>query len=213
MNVTDKETERFLKFIDPACRSGMVEILSNMRAPIICVQMCVKGSGVDCYHYDNYIVAIGEDTLLDFKVIRLDQAFAPFKKDDAEFIASYISRRFDNLKLIFSSSITSVFSKNISDMSVAIGRRFYDDALTASLFSHNRFAICLDLSENNADFSNELWNVVLSNRANVNRMMSEYVSGTYFASDNIKKRIQVLYDSLSDSDKLLLELGEDLTNI
>ena len=210
MNVTDKETERFLKFIDPACRSGMVEILSNMRAPIICVQMCVKGSGVDCYHYDNYIVAIGEDTLLDFKVIRLDQAFAPFKKDDAEFIASYISRRFDNLKLIFSSSITSVFSKNISGMSVVIGRRFYDGALTASLLSHNRFAIRLDLSENNADFSNELWNVVLSNRANVNRMMSEYVSGTYFASDNIKKRIQSYYDSLPDSEKLLLELGEDI---
>ena len=148
--------------------------------------------------------------MLDFKVIGLDQAFAPFKKDDAEFIASYISRRFDNLKLIFSSSITSVFSKNISGMSVVIGRRFYDDALTADLFSRNMFAISLDLSENNADFSNELWNIVLSNRSNVNRMMLAYVSGKYYASDNIKKRIQALYESLSDSGKLLLELGEDI---
>ena len=104
----------------------------------------------------------------------------------------------------------SVFSKNISDMSVAIGRRFYDGALTASLFSHNRFGVRLNLSENNADFSNEIWDIVLSDRSNVAFMASEYVSGTYSASDNIKKRIQALYDSLSDSDKLLLELGEDL---
>ena len=213
MNVTDEETERFLKFIDPAYRSGMIEILSNMRASIICVQMRVEGSGVDYYHYGNYIVAIGEDTLLDFKVIGLDQAFVPFKKDDAEFIVSYISRSFDNFKLIFSSSITSVFSKNISGMNFAVDRRFYDDVLTADLFSHNRFAICLNLSENNADFSNELWNIVLSDRSNVTFMVSEYVSGTYSASDNIKKRIQALYESLPDSDKLLLELGEDLTNI
>ena len=208
MNVTDKETERFLKFIDPACRSGMIEILSNMRASIIWVQMCAEGSRVN-YRYGGYIMAMGENSL---QVIGLDQ-IAPFKKDGAEFIVPYISRSFDNFKLIFSSSITSVFSKNISDMSVAIGRRLDDGALTADLFSHNRFATCLDLSENNADFSNELWNVVLSDRANVNRMMSEYVSGTYFVSDNIKKRIRALYDSLSDSDKLLLELGEDLTNI
>lgn len=210
MNVTDEETERFLKFVDPSYRSGMIEILSNMRAPTICVQMCVEGSKVD-YYYGNFIATIGEDPVLDFKVIGLDHAFAPFKKDDAEFIVSYISRSFDNFKLIFSSSIMSVFSKNISGMSVAIGRRFYDGALTADLFSHSRFAISLNLSENNADFSNELWNVVLSDRSNVTFMASAYVSGTYSASDNIKKRVQALYDSLSDSDKLLLELGEDLS--
>ena len=210
MNVTDEETERFLKFVDPAYRSGMIEILSNMRAPIIFVQMCVEGSGVD-YYYGNYIATMGEDPVLDFKVIGLDQAFVPFKKDDAEFIVSYISRCFDKFKLIFSSSITSVFSKNISGMNFAIDRRLYDDVLTADLFSHNRFGVCLNLSENNADFSNEIWDIVLSDRSNVAFMASEYVSGTYSASDNIKKRIQALYDSLSDSDKLLLELGEDLS--
>ena len=100
MNVTDEETERFLKFIDPAYRSGMIEILSNMRAPIIFVQMCVEGIGVD-YHYGNYIATMGEDPVLDFKVIGLDQAFVPLKKDDADFIVSYISRCFDKFKLIF----------------------------------------------------------------------------------------------------------------
>ena len=212
MNITDEETERFLNLVKPECRSYAIKALSNMCEPIICVQMCVEGSGVNCY-YGNYITTIGENPALDFKVIGLDQTFVPFKKDDAEFILSYISHRFDNFKLIFSSSITSVFSKNISGMNFAIDRRLYDDVLTADLFSHNRFAICLNLSENNADFSNEIWDIVLSDRSNVAFMASKYVSGTYSVSDNIKKRLQALYDSLSDSDKLLLELGEDLTNI
>ena len=210
MSVTDEETERFLNLVKPECRSYAIKALSNTHTPFVYIEI---GIG----YCDGYIKVIRDDMV---SFIELNPVFAPFKKDDAEFIASYISRRFDNLKLIFSSSITSVFSsitsvfsKNISGMSVVIGRRFYDDALTASLFSHNKFAICLDLSENNSDFSNEIWNVVLSSRSNVNRMMLAYVSGKYYASDNIKKRIQALYESLSDSDKLLLELGEDLTNI
>ena len=212
MNVTTEETKRFLNFVDPADRNDTIKILSNMHsnmhAPIICIEMNIEGSGAD-YHV-NCITLIIEDPVLDFKVIGLDPAFAQLKKDDAEFIISYISRRFDNLKLIFSSSSTCVFAENISDMIVAIGRRLDDGVLMAELFSHNGSIVLLDLSENNADFSNELWNIVLIDRINIIRMLSAYVSGTYRVSDNIKKRIHTLYDSLTDSEKLLLELGEEI---
>ena len=203
MNVTDEETKRFLKFIDPAYRISMIRILhSNMYAPIVCIKISVG------YHYD-YIAVIGE-AALNFKVIGLDQRFAPFKEDDMKFIISYISRRFDNLKLIFSSSMTRVFAKNTSTINVAIS--CLDDGIFITKLSYNSYVgtIVLELSENNADFSNELWNIVLSNRSNINHMMLAYVSGKYYVSDNIKKRIQALYESLSDSDKLLLELGEDI---
>ena len=212
MNVTTEETKRFLNFVDPADRNNTIKILSNMHsnmhAPIICIEMNIEGSGAD-YHV-NCITLIIEDPVLDFKVIGLDPAFAQLKKDDAEFIISYISRRFDNLKLIFSSSSTCVFAENISDMSVAISRELNDGIFIAELFSHDGSIVLLDLSENNADFSNELWNIVLSDRNNVNCMMLAYLSGTCFVSDNIKKRIQVLYDSLTDSEKLLFELGEEI---
>ena len=210
MNVTDEETKRFLKLIDPTYRSDMRDILSNMHtmyAPIVFVRMDTEGNN-SAYH-GNYIV-ICEDTASNSKVIAFDKTFTPFKEDDVEFITSYISRRFNNLKLIFSSSTVHLFAENTSVINVVIS--CLDDGVFITKLFYNNYAgiLLFDLSENNADFSNELWNAILSDRSNVNRMMSAYVSGKYYVSDNIKKRIQALYESLLDSDKLLLELGEDI---
>ena len=211
MNVTDEETKRFLKLIDPTYRSDMRDILSNMHAmhaPIVFVRMLNTGDDTFSYH-GNYILVIGEDTAFNSKVIVFDQTFAKFKEDNAEFITSYISRRFNNLKLIFSSSVTRIFAENISAINLAISC-LDDGVFIAKLFSNNNAALAFELSENNADFSNEIWDIALSDRSNVNHMMSAYISGKYYVSDNIKKRIQALYESLSESDKLLLELGEDI---
>ena len=98
-------------------------------------------------------------------------------------------------------------------MKDVVGFTYDTNKLEVNVFSNNNYVGSLDLSENNADVSDYMWNIILNNRDNVNFMMSAYVSGKYSVSDNIKKRLQALYDSLSDSDKLLLELGEDLTNI
>ena len=211
MNVTDEETKRFLKLIDPTYYSDMRDILSNMHAmhaPIVFVRMLNTGDDTFSYH-GNYILVISEDTAFNSKVVVFDQTFAKFKEDNAEFITSYISRRFNNLKLIFSSSVTRIFAENISAINLAISC-LDDGVFIAKLFSNNNAALAFELSENNADFSNELWDIALSDRSNVNHMMPAYISGKYYVSDNIKKRIQALYESLSDSDKLLLELGEDI---
>lgn len=211
MNVTDEETKRFLKLIDPTYRSDMCDILSNMHAmhaPIVFVRML--NDDIFSYH-GNYILVISEDTAFNSKVVVFDQTFAKFKEDNAEFITSYISRRFNNLKLIFSSSMTRIFAENTSVINVAISC-LDNGVFITKLFSNNNYVgtVAFGLSENNADFSNEIWDIALSDRSNVNHMMSAYISGKYYASDNIKKRIQALYESLSDSDKLLLELGEDI---
>ena len=211
MNVTDEETKRFLKLIDPTYRSDMSDILSNMHAmhaPIVFVRMLNTGDDTSGYH-GNYIAVISEDTAFNSKVIVFDQTFAKFKEDNAEFITSYISRRFNNLKLIFSSSVTRIFAENISAINLAISC-LDDGVFIAKLFSNNNNALAFELSENNADFSDEIWDIALSDRSNVNHMISAYISGAYYVSDNIKKRLQALYDSLSDSDKLLLELGEKI---
>ena len=212
MNVTDEETKRFLKLIDPTYRSDMSDILSNMHAmhaPIVFVRMLNTGNDNFAYH-GNYILVISEDPAFNSKVIVFDQTFAKFKEDNAEFITSYISRRFNNLKLVFSSSMTHVFAESTSNMRVAISPGLDAGTFITKLFCNNNHVASLDLSEDNADFSNELWNIVLSDRINVNRMMPPYVSGTCSVSDNIKKRLPAVYDSLTDSEKLLFELGEEI---
>ena len=212
MNVTGEEKTRFLRLVHPAYRSDMINILSNMHVSIICTHIKIEGSN-DGY-YDNFITVTGKNyNTSDFKVIRLNPTFAQFKKDDVAFIISFISRCFDKLKLIFSSSITHVFIEDINGMKAVLDTRFdtfSDGEPVADIFSHNRRIVTLYLAENNADVSDDIWNVILSGHGNANRILSAYVSGAYCASDNIKKRIRLLYESLPDSYKLLLELGEDI---
>ena len=212
MNVTDEEKTRFLRLVHPAYRSDMIDILSNMHVSIIRTNIKIEGSNDGCY--DNFITATGKNyNTSDFKVIRLNPTFAQFKKDDAAFIIAFISRCFDKLKLIFSSSVTHVFIEDINGMKAVLGTRFdtfSDGEPVADIFSHNRRIVTLYLAENNADVSDDIWNVILSGHGNANRILSAYVSGAYCVSDNIKKRIRLLYESLPDSYKLLLELGEDI---
>ena len=218
MNVTDEETERFLNLVQPEYRRDVINILSNMHASIIRTNIQIEGSN-DGY-YDNYILVTGKDgnahemADLSFRYIALNTRFAQFKKDDAAFIIDFISRRFDKLKLAFSSSVAHVFVEDINVMRAVACFTYDTNEFEVIMYSNAIDYGTLYFSENNANVSDYMWNIILNNRDNVNCMMSAYVSGaTYSASDNIKKRIKALYESLSDSDKLLLELGEDLTNI
>ena len=203
MNVTDEETERFLNLVKPEYRSYAIKALSNTHTSFVYI-----GIGIGyCYNY----IKVTRDDVVSF--IELNPVFAPFKKDDADFIMSYISRCFDKFKLIFSSSITHVFIEDINGMKAVLDTRFdtfSDGEPVADIFSHNRRIVTLYLAENNADVSDEIWDIILNDRERVNNMLLPYVSGTCPVSDNIKKRLQALYESLSDSDKLLLELGENI---
>ena len=206
MNITDEETERFLNLVKPECRSYAIKALLNTHTSFVYIEMGIDYC-YDCYDY----IKVRRDDMVSF--IELNPVFAPFKKDDADFIMSYISRCFDKFKLIFSSSIKRIFVKNTRYIDDSIGCFFDVGDFKAIVTYHNRWGLSFDLSENNADVSDEIWDIILNDRERVNNMLLPYVSGTCPVSDNIKKRLQALYDSLSDSDKLLLELGEDLTNI
>ena len=200
MNVTDEETERFLNLVKPECRSYAIKALSNTHTSFVYIEIGISY----CYNY----IKVTRDGVVSF--IELNPVFAPFKKDDADFIMSYISRCFDKFKLIFSSSINRIFVKNTRYIDDSIGCFFDVGDFKAVVTYHNRWGLSFDLSENNADVLDEIWDIILNDRERVNNMLLPYVSGTCPVSDNIKKRLQALYDSLSDSDKLLLELGEKI---
>ena len=87
---------------------------------------------------------------------------------------------------------------------------FSDGEPVLDIFSHNRCIVTLYLAENNADVSDDMWKIITDYRNNINHMCSAYISNEYKISDKIRKRIHDTYESLPDSDKLLLELGESL---
>lgn len=202
-SVTEEEVNRFLGLFSPECRDDVIKLMLNKRIAAMQVIIATKES-TDRY-YKSRLLVTEKRANPNLDIIVFDPKFAYFKEDDKAFIISFISRCFEKLKLIFSSSEMYVFAANFDDMSAGISSAtVFKNHLSVTLFSKftrkpKGFAV-LDLSMNDAEVSDDVWNIILNNRDIVNYMMLAYVRKDYF-SDNIKKRLQALYDSLPDSEK------------
>ena len=220
MNVTTEETKRFLKLVNPRDRNEAKKLLSNKNVavinvfthtdeePYIDVAEARKVKSTGAYDMDS----------LKFSLIRFNSKFMSLGEDDAEFILSFISHHFKNLKLVFSSSKAHAFVVDIGGMSASAHYACYSGfvdghivkLLDVDLVFQGYNFISFSLSDNDAEVPDDVWNVILDDRNNANCILSAYAHEKHYFSDNNKKRIQSYYESLSDSDKLLLELGEDI---
>ena len=127
MNVTDEERKRFLKLVNPRDRGEAKKLLSNKNVVVINVfthadeepymdaaeVYTVKSDGT--YDIDN----------LKFSLIRFNSNFTSLDEDDAEFILSFISHHFKNLKLIFSSSEEHAFVVDNGGVSASVHYDYY----------------------------------------------------------------------------------------
>ena len=66
------------------------------------------------------------------------------------------------------------------------------------------------MSSNDADLSDDLWNILCHDKNLMLNILKYYMKDSKYFSPKIQKKIQSYYDSLPDSEKLLLELGEDI---
>ena len=218
MNVTEKEINKFIGLFWREDYERVCDFLSSKTLFGIYTLM----SETDCH---NSITVVEEEFAVDpsnhynisnqvTKEIRLNSWI---NKKDIDFVLSFISRYFENFKLIFSSSDVHIFIATTENMQAAIRDAMYIDLdgkvinyLTADLFFQGSYFTYINLLEDNADISDELWNILLNDPDSAAHMLSTYTSGKYAFSEKIEKRINDLYESLSDSDKLLLELGEEI---
>lgn len=195
--VSEEELNRFLDLFPEESREEVIELMSNKHIAAIQLIIAAK-ENKDDYYKSRMIVT---DTCTRLGVLcslGFGQKVAYFNEDDKAFILSFISRCFTAFKLIFSSSRMIVFAANIDNMSATI---YAKNHLFISLRSNGNDIALLDLSQNNAEVSDDIWNIILNSHDNVNYMISAYISRKYYFSDNIKKRIRALYDSLPDSEK------------
>ena len=203
MNVTEKEINKFIGLFWREDYERVCDFLSSKTLFGIYTQMIENRSG-------GYIIA-GDSS---GHYIRLNSWI---NKKDIDFVLSFISRYFENFKLIFSSSIIHIFVATTENMQATLCKTSYIDSdgtavklLDVDLFSHGDSFARIYLSEYDSDVSDELWNIILNCSDNSARILSAYTSGNYVFTEKIGKRINDLYESLPDSDKLLLELGEDI---
>ena len=216
MNVTEEEINKFVSLFWREDYECVRDFLSSKKAFGIYTSMRENGSGFirmeeacDADSYGHYNISYPTT-----KHIRLNSHIS---KKDIDFVLSFISRYFENFKLIFSSSTTHVFVTTTENMQATVREVSYIDSdnktakfLVADLFSHGDAFVRIHFSEYKGDLSDELWNIILNHGDNSERILSAYASGKYAFPEKIEKRINDLYESLSDSDKLLLELGEKI---
>ena len=67
-----------------------------------------------------------------------------------------------------------------------------------------------NMTRDDADLSDYLWGILCNDKSLMLDMLKYYMEDSECFSSNIHKRIHTLYDSLTDSEKLLLELGEEI---
>ena len=211
MNVTEKEINKFIGLFWREDYERVCDFLSSKTLFGIYTQMIENHSGGYIITDDSSGHYISYPTI---KEIRLDSCIS---KNDIDFVLSFISRYFENFKLIFSSSIIHIFVATTENMQATLCKTSYIDSdgtavklLDVDLFSHGDSFARIYLSEYDSDVSDELWNIILNCSDNSARILSAYTSGNYVFTEKIEKRINDLYESLSDSDKLLLELGEKI---
>ena len=218
MNVTEKEINKFIGLFWREDYERVCDFLSSKKVFGIYTLM----SETDC-HNDITVEEV-ECTVdpsgqhnISRRVTKQIRLHSYISKKDIDFVLSFISRYFENFKLIFSSSTTHVFVTTTENMQATVREVSYIDSdnktakfLVADLFSHGDAFVRIHFSEYKGDLSDELWNIILNHGDNSERILSAYASGKYAFPEKIEKRINDLYESLSDSDKLLLELGEKI---
>ena len=231
MNVTEEEINKFVSLFWREDYECVRDFLSSKKAFGIYTSIRENGSGFirmeeacDADSYGHYNISYPTTKRIRFnsriskypttKRIRFNSHIS---KKDIDFVLSFISRYFENFKLIFSSSTTHVFVTTTENMQATVREVSYIDSdnktakfLVADLFSHGDAFVRIHFSEYKGDLSDELWNIRLNHGDNSERILSAYASGKYAFPEKIEKRINDLYESLSDSDKLLLELGEKI---
>ena len=203
--VSEVEVNRFLDLFPEESHDEVIELMSNKHVAAIQLIIAAKENTGD-YYKSRMIVKDARDRL-GVNSLGFGQKVAYFNEEDKAFILSFISRCFAAFKLIFSSSRMAVFVAKTDNMSAAILAPYVlKDHLFIRILSNGNDIAMLNLSQNNAEVSDDIWNIILSDRDNVKHILRGYISKRYYFSDNtkndIKKRLHALYDSLPYSKKL-----------
>ena len=205
IDVSEEELDRFLDLFPEKSRNEVIELMSNKHIAAIQLVIAAK-ENKDDYYRSRFIVTDTRKRLGVLSSLGFGQKVAYFNEEDRAFIISFISRCFAAFKLIFSSSRMVVFVANTDSMSATIFAPYVlKDHLFITLRSNGNDIAMLNLSQSNAEVSDDIWNIILSDRDNVKHILRGYISKKYYLSDNtkneIKKRLHALYDSLPYSKK------------
>ena len=182
-NTAHSNAERFFKTFSDV--SYVCISIDEKRKAIACLSFAYDS----CINNGNYIISLscGVDSL--------------------PFILSIINKISPKMRIIYSSDTSAVYSSDrIKNADIAVAGyadNIYEAWLITPVYDY-------PLNSPNSDICDEFLECVCSYDDKKYKLLREYASRPEIFSKKIRDKIKLIYNSLSDSDKLLLELGEKI---
>ena len=199
MDLSEEEKTKFMSLVAKNTTHSNVERFFKTFSDVsyVCVSIDEKRKAIAClsfaynswFNTGSYIISLscGVDAL--------------------PFILSIINKISHKMRMIYSNDTYIVYSSDRIKNADIIVARYTDNIYEAWLITPG---YNYSLSAPNADICDEFLEYICSDDDNKHKLLREYALRPEIFSKEIRNKIKLIYNSLSDSDKLLLELGEKI---
>ena len=208
MKFTKNEINRFLALIKSHDHNSAREFLYSDIGRIKTIEVTLKNSENKDVIPDTHIAIIYRNAIFTEHIFFKDEDDAVFSDDDLEFIKSILNKKLEGFLLIYKSNLRLVYDEGgLKNEHITIAKQSFCGKLNTYINIRCR---AYNMTRDDADLSDYLWGILCNDKNLMLDMLKYYMKDSECFSSNIQKRIQSYYDSLTDSEKLLLELGEEI---
>ena len=216
MEFTKNEIDRFLALIKSHDHNSAREFLYSDVGRIQTIDISLKNSENKDVIPDTHIAIIYRNAIFTEHIFFKDEDDAVFSDDDLEFINSIFNKKLKGFLLIYKNNLRLVYDEGVlKNEHITIAEQQSTIAEQQSFCGKLNIYINIrgrayNMTRDDADLSDYLWGILCNDKSLMLDMLKYYMKDSECFSSNIQKRIQSYYDSLTDSEKLLLELGEEI---
>lgn len=208
MKFTKNEINRFLALIKSHDHNSAREFLYSDVGRIKTIDISLKNSENKDVIPDTHIAIIYRNAIFTEHIFFKDEDDAVFSDDDLKFIKSILKKKLKDFLLIYKNNLRTVYDEGVlKNEHITIAEQSFCGKLNSYLNIRGRI---YNMTRDDADLSDYLWGILCDDKSLMLDMLKYYMKDSECFSSNIQKRIQSYYDSLTDSEKLLLELGEEI---
>ena len=208
MKFTKNEINRFLALIKSSDHNSAREFLYSDVGRIKTIDISLKNSENKDVIPDTHIAIIYRNAIFTEHIFFKDEDDAVFSDDDLKFVKSILNKKLKDFLLIYKNNLRTVYDEGVlKNEHITIEEQSFCGKLNIYLNIRGRV---YNMTRDDADLSDYLWGILCNDKSLMLDMLKYYMKDSECFSSNIQKRIQSYYDSLTDSEKLLLELGEEI---
>lgn len=208
MKFTKNEINRFLALIKSHGHNSAREFLYSDVGRIKTIDISLKNSENKDVIPDTHIAIIYRNAIFTEHIFFKDEDDAVFSDDDLKFIKSILKKKLKGFLLIYKNNLRTVYDEGVlKNEHITIAKQSFCGNLNIYINIRGR---TYNMTRDDADLSDYLWSILCNDKSLMLDMLNCYMKDSECFSSNIQKRIQSYYDSLTDSEKLLLELGEEI---